>query len=313
MVTPVETQTTQTRSLYLPDRGVLVELPPSCKQGVYIDPDNGKVEIDPVSGVQLKAIADNPIMKNRYPSTEDGQIYMDQVSTQWRNNLLGKAETIAGVIKQACQLIGKERFAIVLYGSLARNLARYRTHADPSNIDIVVVGDFSSQDKKQLLDLVRPVRQQITAAIKLTERCQCTTARCRCSTQKPTYGDLRFAHVDIRNTQGEVVGTDNGLVDRVGVVIQREEVIRMDGYGLTREYLSSCARPLYDEQGVWEKTENEAIAYLQLPPKTRRRIREGRDVDQSLRLIFASWQTSPRFRQDSGMIDRMVQSLRQNP
>lgn len=301
----------QNRNLYLSDREVMVELPPSCSTGITINPETGKVSIDPFVRTHLKAIMDDPILKGRYPTALDGEEYMNGVSGQWRDRLLEYTESVTEEIKRGCWSAGRNRFAVVLYGSLASNLAKHRTHEDPSNMDLVVIGEFSNWEKNQVLDRIRYVRQQTTTEIKAAELCRCGSIRCQC------YNELvhrywYYATADLRNRYGEMNGSHSGLVERAGVVIQTLETVRSNGYCEARKYLSSCARALYDPENLWGEIENEALMYLYLPPLTKRRFREGKPVDRILSNITATFADSPRFQQDPQVIDRVIHTLRQD-
>lgn len=301
----------KSRSLYLADRGIMVELPPNCTTGITINPETCRVSIDPFVKTHLQAIMDDPILRGRYPTALDGEEYMNGVSGQWRDRLLEYAESVTDEIKRGCWSVRRNRFAVVLYGSLARNLTKHRTHEDPSNMDLVVIGEFSNWEKNQVLDRIRGLRQKTTTEIKAAELCECKTIRCQCYNEV-TSRYLYYATRDLRNGYGEIIGFHSDLIERAGVVIQTPETIKSNGYGEARKYLSSCARALYDPENLWGEIENEALVYLHLPPLMKRRIREGKPVDRFLNTI-TSLESSSRFQQDPGVIDRVIRSLRQNP
>lgn len=304
---------TETRSLHLPDRGLIVELPPSCAQGIFIDPKSDRAEIDPMTKAQLNVVINDPILRNRYPSPEEGEKYMDKVSPQRRDELLEKARLITEGIKVACWSRGEEYFAVILYGSLARNLARHRVDEDPSNVDVVVIGNFTFQKGREILSSIRPLRQKLATEIKTSRQCMCETIQCGCSDRlaRRYFDDVTASY---RNEYGRLTENPSVLVEGLDVVVQSEDTIRSSGYGLARDYMAACARPLYDKFNLWEKIENEAIVYLQLPPKVRRKIREGKSIDYWLDPFIASWEhQSSRFRQDRGVIERTIESHRRNP
>lgn len=303
--------TIQGRSLYLAERGVMVELPPNCNPGIDINPETGQIKIDPLTRTHLLAITKDPILKGRYPTAEHGEEYMNGVSAQWRDRLLEYAGYVTDNIKGICRSIGKERFAVVLYGSLARNLAKYRTDSDPSNLDLVIIGNFTTQERRGILDGIRGTRQQITTEIKAAKLCRCTSVRCQCYQETANYY-WSYVTAYLRNEYGEMTSFHSGLIERAGVVIQSPETIRSQGYGEARKYLSSCGRALYDPVNIWRELENEALVYLNLPPLMKTRVREGKPVDKFLESFTLSLRNSARFQNDSRAIDRVIQSLRQN-
>ncbi len=304
MIGTLEFSRGPSRSLYLPERGVLVELPSTCAQGVAVCPKTGNVTVDPMDRAHLKAIMDDAILAKRYPSTEHGEKFMDRVSPQWRNRLLEKAGVVTEAIIKACFLVDKKQVVILLYGSLAKNLAKKRTDEDPSNIDIAVIGGFDWSEKMQVLGLIRPVRELVTAQVKNCEQCRDGTSGCPCQSW-PSYKYQSQNEINIPN--------ENLPIDRVNVIIQTPEIVRQQGYGVARNYVASCAKVLYDPEDLWKKIENETIAYVQLSPSIRRGIRTGRNVQVVLEDTYSSWRDSTRFQADSGVIDRVENSLRQNP
>lgn len=287
----------QTKSLYLPERGVVVELPASCYQGINICPESGQVTLDPLIRAQLKAISSEAILQNHYPALEYGENFMGQISPQWRDRLLEQANVVTRSIVKACQSIGKERFAVLLFGSVAKNLVKFPAHSDPSNIDIAVIGDFIPTEKKDLFDLIRPVRQEVTDSIKRAQFCKCETIHCRC-------------RIVDQGSAPDASRKDLLVDSRVGVFIQTPEVLRKDGYGGAREYVASCAKALYDPEGVWGEIEHEVIAFMQLPVGLKRRVKAHTIVGPELEQIFGSWdRQSPCFQADKGMVERVIISL----
>lgn len=300
---------TQNKSLYIPERGVLVELPPSCSEGISICPETGRASIDPLVRTQLRTIQNDPIIRGRYPSTQEGEQFMDEVSPQWRDRLLEHTEFLSEEIKQACFSIGSQRFAIILYGSLARNLTKDRTSEDPSNIDIAVVGEFSPKQKESILDSIRVARQQVTTEIKVAELCKCQGVKCKCSEQMTDYYWVNST-APIRNGYGEITRLHSGFFERAGVVIQTPETARSNGYSDARRYISSSAKSLYDPEGVWQEIENEALVYFDMPPLVKRKIRHGKPIDYFINKYIDSLNTSDRYQKDTGVIDRVIQTIR---
>lgn len=300
-----------TKSLYIPRRGLLVELPQSCAQDIKFSSETGNAVLDPMTREQLKNIMNCPILRARYPHVEDGEKFMNSISPQWRDGLLKEAKTMGAAIKTAFWTIGKKSFATILYGSVAKNLVKSLIHPDPSNVDIVVIGDFDTQEKLEIMDLIRPTRQEITTNIKAKEMCRCESVMCYC------YADLaerylRQATTSLRDSDGKIVSYSSELIERMGIILHPTDSLRGNGYGLAREYVASCARPLYDPENIWGEIENEAILYSLLSPSVRKKIRKGKPTP-ALDNIVSSLQGVPRFEEDRGAVDRLVNALQKYP
>lgn len=306
---------TRGRNLYLPNRGVIVELPPTCSKDITVCPQTGDVTVGPMEKIRLRMILDDAILEGRYPARHQGEEFMDEISPQWRDRLLEEAGTVAEEIKRACWSVGKEEFAVILFGSVAKNLVKNRIHDDPSNIDLAVIGDFTYAEKLELLDIIRPARQQMTAKIRAAEFCRCQGIRCYCQ-QETVRNYSQDANAIFRDGYGDLsenVSTGSLLIERVCIIVQTPETICSSGYGVVRAYISSAARAVYDPANLWERLENEALAYMHLTPAVRRKIRRGRLAGESLESIYGSWNGSKRFQADRDVLNRMITSLQQNP
>lgn len=108
--------------VYIPERGVRVELPPQCS--VLATPKTQDVLVAPTEIERIKAIMKDPTLKKRYPHPEDGQAFMKETSPEWREHLLEKSKEAAQETGISCQRLGGKRFTIVLFGSVSRNLVK---------------------------------------------------------------------------------------------------------------------------------------------------------------------------------------------
>lgn len=306
MITNVEIEkNTQTRSLYLPREGVVVELPSDCSLGIDICPDTGTVKIDPIVRARLNMITHDTILANRYPTREHGERFMEQISPQWRDRLFDQAKIVTQTVINSCQSIDQERIAVILFGSVAKNLVKPPTHPDPSNIDLAVIGFFSKTEKDQLLGLVKPVRRAVTEYINAVESREIKEGE-SFEEKKIIVADpvIKCEPVDDSSMPNQsLVGC------RVGVFFQTPETVRCNGYDVAREYVTSCAKALHDPYYIWREIEHEAIAYGQLPSKIKRKIRESKFVGVDLDRLFEPWIQSQFFREDNGVIERVVLSL----
>jgi len=138
-------------------RGVIVALPPDATASIGKAHANGE-ELNHIVQRRLSIINNDGILKKRYPSAKDGVKYMNSVDMEWREILYGKANSICTQIVEQAKAIGKEDFAILLFGSVAKGLVRKQDHADPSNIDLAVIGQFTYEEREELLDRIRPIR-----------------------------------------------------------------------------------------------------------------------------------------------------------
>lgn len=146
------------------NRGVRVALPPESTSKISKASILGQGV--PEEEVQrLKVITHDPILRKRYPADSDGQEYMQSVCANWRNELLSRAQSISCEIAHQAESMRKRPTAIILFGSVARALTKYKGHEDPSNIDLAVIGHFNDSERTELFDRIRPVRESMAGEI----------------------------------------------------------------------------------------------------------------------------------------------------
>lgn len=135
---------------WLENRGVILALPPVSH------PDK---EPDFIRQTRLAIISSDSIMLQRYPKAEDGQSYMATVDFSWREELHSKAMSLTNqIVAYSAQINPEKNIAVILFGSVAKNLSRSRRNLDPSNIDLSVIGNFNDSEKENLFTKIRPVR-----------------------------------------------------------------------------------------------------------------------------------------------------------
>lgn len=262
MNTTVETETRreQITSVYLPQRGLLVDLPPSCS--VFIDSNTNEIIFGSQDKTRVAGIMYDTSLKRRYPTPQDGEEYMDRISPEWRDKLLAKAQIMTEGLIEISRRLGHNRFAVVLFGSIARKLVKHPHDPDRSNIDLAVIGDFSSQDRETVLNEARPLRQRLNAQIKFEEEsCVCKDTRCACVAPdfQPKQLKGSVSHGDI-------------TIDRVGIIVQSVESVTKDDYSGARNYMGASGRALYDPSGLWMAIEQETLPFLEFysrPPAER--------------------------------------------
>lgn len=145
-------------------RGLNISLPPGATRNIVQAAQTGN-DIPQHEATMLRVLTDDPILKKRYSCPEDGEEYMQTVDTRWREELYRFAETVSSTIVGQTHQMGKEDIAVILIGSVAKNLVKTKGHPDPSNIDLVVVGDFNQEEREDLLNRVRCVREQVAGEI----------------------------------------------------------------------------------------------------------------------------------------------------
>lgn len=155
---PEERQERVQQMFWLHDRGLILTLPPEATKKIAHGVNNGGIPKDELQ--RLKIIGRDTILKNRYPTSVEGSEYMESVDMEWREHLFSVAQETADHIKEQAEKMGKEKIAIVLFGSVAKGLTKSPDHSDPSNIDMVVIGDFLDEEKEELFDKVRPIRNE---------------------------------------------------------------------------------------------------------------------------------------------------------
>lgn len=140
-------------------RGIIVSLPPDATESIGKAHANGE-EMHPNDQRRLNVINNDGILKKRYPSTKDGEEYMNSIDMEWREVLYSKADSISTQIVEEAKKMGKEDIAILLFGSVAKGLVRKQDHADPSNIDLTIIGQFTDKEREELLNRIRPIRDK---------------------------------------------------------------------------------------------------------------------------------------------------------
>lgn len=167
----IETENTiQIEQMYLHPTGVVVALTPELSAQIAKATLNGN-QFTPDMQMSLRILDEDPILRGRYPAIQDGAAYMKDVCFGWRKRLMSVAGQVSNCIVDEVMGMGKTRttqtndgdyeladVAILLYGSVAKGLTRYNGHTDPSNIDLTVIGKFSSVERDELFDRIRPCR-----------------------------------------------------------------------------------------------------------------------------------------------------------
>lgn len=147
---------------WLPRRGVIVTLPPHVTREIA-GPISRWEDITPAAGHRLALLDKESILKKRFPNSEIGNDYRNRVDMVWRGALLHEAMYMAYAIKEAVKQVtgfAEEEFAILLFGSIARGLSRSRQDADPSNLDITVIANFTEDQREQVFYIIRPNRER---------------------------------------------------------------------------------------------------------------------------------------------------------
>ncbi len=279
------------RSIYIPARGVRVELPPQVLAQSKMHEHNihrcsqtcERPAIVPLSWESkywIIAIQNDRTLRRRYPQEEIGQRFMTQVDHDWRETLYDRALDLTGSIQNAAREIGVQRFAVVLYGSVARNLVKRPGHPDPSNIDIAVVGSISCQEKDEMYRLIRNDREEVTTRIKDEEK-NAIEAR--------TEG-LALDRV----TKAKLGRIDREIdpIGRAGVIIRSVPAVKESDYDLVLWYMAGCGQPLYDHDGLWAQLEHEAMPHLALSTLSKHQVK---GIKRGFEFIDGEEQLDPRF------------------
>ena len=119
-------------------------------------------------------------------------------------------------------------------------MAKQRTDADPSNIDLAVIGDISVDEGEEIKNIIRGARERITTRIRVAESCRCVGLRCVCASEVS-------------------LSKPSNPIERVGVLVQDIETLRKNDYYQARMFMSSCARVMYDPFDLWKALELEAV------------------------------------------------------
>lgn len=178
---------------------------------------------------RLRKLIDCSILKQRYPTKQDGERFMNEVDLDWREQLLNMAQELSDTtVKKWRQINDRKDIAVVLYGSVAKGLTKKPGHEDPSNIDLGVIGNFGESERHALYNAIRPTRIEMQNRI---------LARC------------------------SFIDSPEANPGNAGVSIQDLSKLRSNFYYGTRMYISAGAFALYDNSGIWEDIEKEAITF----------------------------------------------------
>lgn len=217
-------------TITLPRRGLRV-FPPAETQEKIARARNGE-RIEPFSNEEkyrLQRLINCSVLAKRYKSAEAGKRYMEDVDYNWQQELLKKAHWLSKNISAEWQAINpQEHIAILLFGSVAKGLVKRQDHPDPSNIDMVVVGNINPNEKLELLDRIRPARNVIQEEI--------------------------LDHCLNLNSQEANPGN-------AGVAITNISRLRLNGFSQTRAYITGGAIALHDPLNIWQGLELESIRH----------------------------------------------------
>lgn len=195
---------------------------------------------------RLRLIIHCPILKNRYPTSTEGKELMENVDYKRRLFLLNLAIGLVPEIIFAWKSISsREEVAIVLFGSVAKGLVKKVENLDPSNIDLAVMGNISQKEREELLDQIRPARKRV---------------------QELILTDVPFINSSEKNP------------GNVGVIVQNTEVLTRNYFQPTKNYIASCAFPLYDPTGIWQGLEQQALLLVSEQMRKERHCRRPKSV-----------------------------------
>lgn len=220
------------RLFTLPRRGLRVVAPPTSQvilQELKVNGKNGHPIWSEQEKARISLLRDCRILRRRYPTAEAGRQFMDQVSTERREDLFRMAQDLTTHIVEKWQEVKSDKhIAVILFGSVAKGLVKNVDHPDPSNIDLAVMGDITDKEREELMEKIRPRRLEMRKQI----RSVCPNI----------------------DTKDETSGN-------AGVIIQNSKKVRNGEFGPALNYIASGAIALYDPEGIWEKIENAALNF----------------------------------------------------
>jgi predicted nucleotidyltransferase len=191
---------------------------------------------------RLHLITRDPMLKKRYATASQGVELMGKVCYERREQLLSLAKDLTGTVVREWNKISQDKnIAVVLFGSVARGLVRNPSHADPSNIDMSIMGSITGEERAMLMDAIRPARLQVRSVI------------------LAAYG-----------------GEENfpPSTGNAGIFVQDVDKLINNKYACAKEYISSNATVLYDPAGIWTAIEAAALDH-------EFNLRFGKDSQQS--------------------------------
>lgn len=210
----------------VPKRGLKI-IPPAETAHKMAQARRGEV-VTPFSleeRVRLRELISAKVLVKRYPTAECGRAFMNNVDYEWGDQLLKLSQAFTTVLVCAWKEISDKPMAVVLYGSISRGLVKRPDHADPSNIDLAAIADFTDEEKEEFFDKIRPAREIIRGYI-------------------------------LSKTPDINPDSKGG---NVGIHLNTIRSLEVSNYSSTINYLQAAAVPLYDPDDIWKRLEDEAI------------------------------------------------------
>ncbi len=219
------------------ERGVEMLLPPQAKP---------VQDSDIRESQRLSQIHNDGVLKNRYPTQQSGEAFMQTVDMNRRQTMLTMAgEAAEKIISEWRDINPDKEITVVLFGSVAKGLVKNCEQSDPSNIDMAVVGDITDDEKEALYDAIRPYRKEVQDQL---------LASC---------GNVE-------------VGDSNPA--NLGVSIQHISKLTNGHYSGMVNHLKAAAFPLYDPEGMWHELEGNALEKLAIEKKEKESKKKKRTL-----------------------------------
>lgn len=214
----------------LPRRGLKIIPPQETQQNMLRARAGEVVHWSDNEKKRLKLMINCSILAKRYPNPQDGKDFMQQVNYEWRKELLEMAHEATDEIVNQWQTINPNKnIAVLLYGSVAKGLVKNPDNPDPSNIDMAVIGDITSEERNLLFDAIRPKRENIQNRI---------LSNC------------------------PIINSDEQNPGNLGISVQATEKLISNNFGQARGYITAGVKTLYDPSGTWQKIEQDALAQM---------------------------------------------------
>lgn len=285
--------------LYLPERGIRINLPKNLATNIIKNDNsdlfynyeyeyNGKasaigwefwdeenfhvgetdcpktITISPAKE-WLTAMAENSVLRRRYPTSDCGERYMRIVSPEWGKFLTDQSQIFATEANKELSIQGFGEISILLFGSVSRGLAKYPNHPkDRSNLDILIVGNFDDKlERDKVLNIIHPIREDVNSSI--------TREEDNPEYHLPNIHEIQLCEESFKDDVPQSLNLKE--ICRVGVIASSVEKLKRDEYNAVRNYLSSGAYPLTDDQKIWTTLQYEAIPYLWMHNLTDKRYR----------------------------------------
>ncbi|HLD02065.1 MAG TPA: nucleotidyltransferase domain-containing protein [Patescibacteria group bacterium] len=209
------------QTMMIPERGIHVLLPPHATAAITERVQSDQ-PIDPLDSERLAIITEDPTLRFRFPTYSDGKDHMPETCVTRTAELRSIALHASSVLIESMSAAEiKKPFSVLLFGSVAKGLARYAGHTDESDIDIMVLSTLTKKEKNAFWNAFFRRKPEMRRTIELD------------------YPNVRVPHISVN--------------------YQDSAQLLNGHYKRAISLIGSSATVLYDPNTTWEQIEAYAL------------------------------------------------------